>query len=183
MNEFDLSPVAKLHRFAARPVHLVKVICQMILGLGLAIALIAKVYMFVLTDHQCVADVNTLGNSILCTDTLAIMAYALALSAGFELAYRMFSDGIQGAIDPLIVGVSAAFLLIVSSLSLDNVDWQLAMLLTSLTLTIGALLYCRERFALHALDGVEAGYNTKQGAGSAAQPQHSDSSDFQQSDH
>jgi len=138
--------------------------------------------MFVLTDHQCVADAHTLGNSILCTNTLAIMAYALALSAGFELAYRMFSDGIQGAIDPLIVGVSAAFLLIVSSLSLENVDWQIAMLLTSLTLTIGALLYCRERFALHALDGVETEYTVKQNAGSGAQ-QHDDSIDFQQSDH
>lgn len=166
MNEFELSPVAKLHRFAARPVHLVKVICQMLLGLGLAIALIAKVYMFVLTDHQCAVDATTLGNSIRCTDTLAIMAYALALSAGFELAYRMFSDGIHGAIDPLIVGVSAAFLLIVSSLSLENVDWQIAMLLTSLTLTIGALLYCRERFALNAIDNNSSEDNARKARGS-----------------
>lgn len=182
MNEFDLSPVAKLHRFAARPVHLVKVICQMLLGLGLAISLIAKVYMFVLTDHQCVADANTLGNSIRCTNTLAIMAYALALSAGFELAYRMFSDGIQGAIDPLIVGVSAAFLLIVSSLSLENVDWQIAMLLTSLTLTIGALLYCRERFALDTTVAVTSVQKATQFTGSETQAQQ-DSGNFRQSDH
>jgi len=149
MNDFELSPAARLYRFAVRPAYLVKVICQMVLGLGLALAFIAKIYMFVLTDHQCLADTHTLGNSIRCTNTLAIMAYTLALSAGFELAYRMFSDGIQGAIDPLIVGVSSAFLLIVSSLPSENVNWQIAMLLTSLTLTVGALLYCRERFGLY----------------------------------
>lgn len=149
MNESELTPVARLYRFAARPVYLVKVICQMLIGLGLAIALIVKIYMFVLTDHQCLADAITLGNKIRCTDSLAIMAYALALSAGFELAYRMFGEGIQGVIDPLIVGVSSAFLLIVSSLTLEKVDWQLALLLTSLTISIGALLYCKERFALN----------------------------------
>jgi len=149
MHEHEMTPATRLYRFAARPAYLVKVICQMLLGLGLAIAFIAKVYMFVLTDHQCVADANSLGNSIRCTNTLAIMGYALALSAGFELAYRMFSDGIHGAIDPLIVGVSSAFLIIVASLTLENVNWQIAMLLTSLTLTVGALLYCRERFGLH----------------------------------
>ncbi len=182
MNEQELTPVARLYRFAARPVYLVKVICQMLLGLGLAIALIAKVYMFVLTDHQCLADSHSLGNSIRCTNTLAIMAYALALSAGFELAYRMFSDGIQGAIDPLIVGVSSAFLFIVSSLSLDKVDWQIAMLLTSLTLTIGALLYCRERFSLQGGHGVVARGNDTSGDGGSVQSQSQFAGNYQQSD-
>lgn len=160
MNDPSLSPAHRLYRFFARPAYLVKVICQMLLGLGIAIALIAKVYMFVLTDHQCVADTNTLGNSIRCTGPLAIMAYGLALSAGFELAYRMFSDGLHGAIDPLIVGVSSAFLLLVSSLSLDNVNWQVAMLLTSLTLTVAALLFCRERFGLYSGSSNSAIHNT-----------------------
>lgn len=155
MNESELTPVARLYRFAARPVYLVKVICQMLIGIGLAIALIVKIYMFILTDLQCMSDTISLGNKIRCTDTLAIMAYGLALSAGFELAYRMFGEGIHGAIDPLIVGVSSAFLFMVSSLTLEKVDWQVALLLTSLTLTIGALLYCRERFSSYISgDGV-----------------------------
>jgi len=174
MNDSDLSPAARLYRFAVRPAYLVKVICQMLLGLGLAIAFIAKIYMFVLTDYQCVAEAKSLGNSIRCTNTLAIMAYALALSAGFELAYRMFSDGIQGAIDPLIVGVSSAFLLIVSSLPLENVNWQVAMLLTSLTLTVGALLYCRERFGLTLHDP------DKQAVAKEEPPQNSSYGNYQQ---
>lgn len=179
MNETELTPVARLYRFAARPVYLVKVICQMLIGLGLAIALIVKIYMFVLTDYQCLADTVTLGNKIRCTETLAIMAYALALSAGFELAYRMFGEGLQGAIDPLIVGVSSAFLLIVSSLTLEKADWQLAMLLTSLTLTIGALLYCKERFASnHSAESSTA--NRQNTRSSEAYSRQDDSSHYQQ---
>jgi len=60
MNDLDNSPAARLYRFAARPAFLIKVICQMLLGLGIAIALIAKVYMLVLTDYQCLAETNTL---------------------------------------------------------------------------------------------------------------------------
>jgi len=145
MNDLDNSPAARLYRFAARPAFLIKVICQMLLGLGIAIALIAKVYMLVLTDYQCLAETNTLGNRIRCANTLSIMAYGLALYAGFELAFRMFREGIQGAVDPLIIGVCSAFLLILSMLSLENASWQIAMLLTSLTLTVVALLFFRYR--------------------------------------
>jgi len=143
MSNLDNSPAANLYRFAARPAYLIKVICQMLLGLGMAITLIAKVYMLVLTDYQCLADTATLGNRIRCGNTLAIMAYGLAFYAGFELAFRMFRDGIQGVIDPLIIGVCSAFLLILSMLNLDNANWQVAMLLTSLTLTVVALLFFR----------------------------------------
>lgn len=148
MNNQDLSPAARLYRFAARPSFLIKVICQMILGAGIAVALIAKVYMFVLTDHQCLADSFSLGNKIRCANTLTIMAYALALSAGFELAYRMFSDGLNATIDPLIAGVSSALLLLAASLTIEKSTWQVALLMTSLTLAIVALLFCRERFDL-----------------------------------
>jgi len=66
MNNLDNSPAANLYRFLARPAYLIKVICQMLLGLGMAITLIAKVYMLVLTDYQCLADTVTLGNRIRC---------------------------------------------------------------------------------------------------------------------
>ncbi len=146
----ELTSAARLYRFAQRPSYLIKVICQMLLGIGIAIGLIAKVYMFVLTDYQCQADSMTLGNKIRCENTLAVMAYGLALFAGFELAYRMFVEGTHGAIDPLLIGVSSALLLVVSSLSLESATWQVALLLTSLTFAIVALLFCRERFTFGA---------------------------------
>jgi len=146
MNASELTPAARLQRFFARPSYLVKVICQMIIGIGIAIALIAKVYMIVLTDYQCVAETQTLGNKIRCGNTLAILASGLALSAGFELAYRLFSEGIQSAIDPLIISVCSAILLLISALGIENASWEIAIMLTSLTLTVAALLFCRERF-------------------------------------
>lgn len=162
MNNLDNSPAANLYRFLARPAYLIKVICQMLLGLGMAITLIAKVYMLVLTDYQCLADTVTLGNRIRCGNTLAIMAYGLAFYAGFELAFRMFRDGIHGVIDPLIIGVCSAFLLILSMLNLDNANWQVAMLLTSLTLTVVALLFFRYQITV-----MESG---KESAGSISKP-------------
>lgn len=146
MNAQELTPAARLQRFFSRPSYLVKVICQMIIGIGIAIALIAKVYMIVLTDLQCLADTQTLGNKIRCGNTLAILAAGLALSAGFELAYRLFSEGIQGAIDPLILGVCSAILLMISALAIETASWEVALMLTSLTFTVAALLFCRERF-------------------------------------
>ena len=56
MNETpDTSPAGRLAQIAQRPARLVPMICQMILGLALLIAIILKAYMAVLTDHQCVA--------------------------------------------------------------------------------------------------------------------------------
>ncbi|MEM7257221.1 MAG: hypothetical protein AAF404_07515 [Pseudomonadota bacterium] len=146
MNASEPTPAARLQHFFSRPSYLVKVICQMIIGIGIAIALIAKVYMIVLTDYQCMADTQTLGNKIRCGNTLAILASGLALSAGFELAYRLFSEGIQSAIDPLIISVCSAILLLISALGIENASWEVAIMLTSLTLTVAALLFCRERF-------------------------------------
>jgi len=153
MNDIGLTPASRLTRFAARPSYLIKVICHMLLGIGVAVALIAKIYMFVLTDYQCTVDLNTLGNKIRCGNTLSIVAHALALSAGFEFAYRLFTMGMHSAIDPLILGVCATFLLIVASLNIENASWQLAAIFVSLTASIGVLLYCKERFHIHVKSG------------------------------
>ena len=98
----DNSPAGKLVRGARRPARLIRTICQMILGAGLAVALILKVYMVVLTDHVCAADSISLGNTIRCTPTLVLLAYVLAISAGFDLAYRLF----EGDTDQILVPVT-----------------------------------------------------------------------------
>lgn len=146
MNNIELSLAERIHRFFSRPAGIVKVVCLMLIGLGVAVALIAKVYMIVLTDHQCATDSVSLGNKVLCINSLELVAYALGIVAGFEFAHRLFSNGISHAIEPLILGVCSALLLMISALKLENASWELAMVLTSLTLCIGALLYFRERF-------------------------------------
>ncbi len=147
MNSPHLTPAARLSRFTARPSYLIKIICQMLLGIGVAVALITKVYMLVLTDYQCQPDLNSLGNKIRCGNTLYIMAHGLALSAGFELAYRLFNVSIYSAIDPLIIGVCSAFLLTIAAMDIDTATWQIAAVIVSITFSLGVLLYCKERFS------------------------------------
>lgn len=116
-----------------RPARIILTVCQMILGAGLAVTLILKVYMLVLTDHQCVADAATIGNGIRCSPTLEIMAYGLALSAGFELAYLLFEGGMDRAVRPLVLGLGSGFLLLVSGLAPGAADWQAALTLTAVS--------------------------------------------------
>lgn len=126
-------------RYAAqvlRPARIIRTICQMILGAGLAVTLVLKVYMLVLTDYQCAADVISLGNAIRCAGTFEVMAYTLALAAGFELAYLLFEDSAERAVRPLLLGLSAAFLFILSGLTVETANWQLALTIATLSATL-----------------------------------------------
>lgn len=126
-------------RFVAhvlRPARIISSICQMIIGAGLAVALILKVYMMVLTDYQCVADTVTLGNAIRCTSSLEMGAYALALAAGFELARLLFEDTMEKAMKPLLLGLSSTFLFLLSGMSTENANWQIALTIVALTVSL-----------------------------------------------
>ena len=119
-----------------RPASIISSICQMIIGAGLAVALILKIYMFVLTDHQCAADSATLGNAIRCTPALEMAAYALALAAGFELARLLFESTMEKAMKPLLFGLSSTFLFLLAGMSEQTVDWQTALTIVALTLSL-----------------------------------------------
>ena len=119
-----------------RPARIIRTVCQMVLGAGLAIALVLKVYMLVLTDHQCSADAASLGNMIRCHSTLEIMSYALALAAGFELAGLLFERSMERAVRPLLLGLSAAFLLLISGLDAETASWRMAATIAVLSLSL-----------------------------------------------
>lgn len=119
-----------------RTAQIIRTFCQMILGAGLAVTLVLKVYMLVATDHQCAADAISLGNAIRCAGTLEIMSYTLALAAGFELAYLLFEDSDERAIRPLLFGLSAAFLFTLSGLNTGTANWQLALTILALSCTL-----------------------------------------------
>lgn len=143
-------------RFAAhvlRPARIIRSVCQMILGAGLAIALVIKVYMLVLTDYQCSADAASLGNMIRCTGTLELMSYVLALAAGFELAYLLFEDTLERTVRPLLMGLSAAVLMVISGLDISAVGWQLALTLLALSLTLFGGLAFRSWMATRERSG------------------------------
>ncbi len=139
----DTSPAARLLREIQRPARLVRAVCRMILGLALAITLIVKIYMVVLTDHQCVGDVTSLGNSIRCTSTLLLMAAVLALSAGFDLAYRLCFESIEQAITPAILGLGGTFLVVLDTAAGVGFGWREALVVMPLTASLAGLLWVR----------------------------------------
>ena len=141
--EQDNSPAGKLVRGARRPARLIRTICQMILGAGLAVALILKVYMVVLTDHVCAADVESLGNAIRCTPTLEILAYVLAISAGFDLAYRLFEHDMDRLMPPLTLALGATMLSLLSRMQDDQIDWWHALVIVSLVASIAGICLLR----------------------------------------
>ena len=125
-----------------RPALIIKTILQMILGAGLVIALIVKVYMLVLTDLVCTGEAASLGEAIRCTDTLQITGFVFALAAGIEgasLFFRRAADLVQ----TMMLSVAAA-LFITLSVQLDGVaDRRLSLAIFTLTTIIAGLVFGR----------------------------------------
>ena len=141
--EHDNSPEGRLVRGARRPARLLRTICQMILGAGLAVTLILKVYMIVLTDHVCAADVESLGNVIRCTPTLAILAYVIAISAGIDLAYRLFEHDMDRVLAPLTLGLGAAVLSLLNGMQEGEPHWWHSLVIVSLVASLAGIQWLR----------------------------------------
>ncbi|NEI03034.1 hypothetical protein [Rhizobium leguminosarum] len=93
-----------------RPAATLVTICQMLLGLGLAITLVLKVYMLVFTDQVCIADGATLGNIIRCTPTLSLLSNFLIVVAGFRFAGQMFTQAPHVVLEPLLLALTGVLL-------------------------------------------------------------------------
>jgi hypothetical protein len=110
----------------------VKIILQMLIGIGIIALLIFKLY-YILTDG---GFPNLLHiESILKLPTLEIVSRGLAYSAGVELAYMLFTPGPDEAIEPLILGLAAALLLSISKIKDPNIYLALEIALYVLVLT------------------------------------------------
>jgi hypothetical protein len=123
------SPVQSLYRAFERPARIIAVVAWMLLGLGLAVALVLKVYMVIFTDHVCLADTATLGNAIRCAPTLELVAQALMLAAGFGAASVLFSPRPHDLAPPLLIGVVAVLLQLLAGVASSPSPWQTAIIL------------------------------------------------------
>lgn len=119
-----------------RPALIVKSVLQMILGAGLVIALIIKVYMLVLTDLVCTGEGGSLGEAIRCADTFQIVGYVFALAAGFEGASLFFSRVGADMLQTLMLAVTATLFLALSVQMNGVADWRLSLAI----LTLAALI-------------------------------------------
>jgi hypothetical protein len=87
-----------------------KIRLQFVIGAGLVILLGVKLVcsLFRLSCH--------LVQPLVALNTLQLVANALEYSAGIELAYTLFTEGPDEAVEPVIMGLAAAMLLVISKL-------------------------------------------------------------------
>lgn len=139
-------PADRLRAVIARPARLVRTICQMILGLGLAIGVILKIYMLILTDYQCEAEVQTLGNLIRCTPTLVMLGYTIALASGFAIAYRLIAGDMgRHILRPVILGVASVLIIYVALLDPAEANWRRALELGTLAVLLLGTVWLASR--------------------------------------
>ncbi len=128
-----------------RPALIVKTVLQMILGAGLVIALIVKVYMLVLTDLVCGGDGASLGEAIRCADTFQITGYVFALAAGFEGASLFFRRAGADMSQTLMLAVTATLFLALSVQMNGVADWRLSLAIFTLAVLIAGIIFGRVR--------------------------------------
>ncbi|MEP1614029.1 MAG: hypothetical protein ABJL72_19175 [Roseobacter sp.] len=141
MPDQKLSYDIAFFRAFQRPAWVVMMVAQMILGLGLAITVILKIYMLVFSPFICGADEGTLGNLIRCTGTLEIIAHFFLAMAGFRFAAFMFIDRPRMLLGPLMLGLSGVLLMFVSELTLASASWPVAATVLVLFSAIMAIVF------------------------------------------
>lgn len=106
-----------------RPAVTLVTICQMLLGLGLAITLILKIYMLVFTDQACIADGTTLADIIRCTSTLSLLSSFLIMLAGFRFAALMFTEAPHLLLQPLLLALTGVLFQYLAGLNDAAAAW------------------------------------------------------------
>lgn len=135
------SPAQTLYRAFERPAQVVAIVARMLLGLGLAAALVLKVYMAIFTDRACLADVDTLGNAIRCAPTLDLVAQTLLFAAGFGAASALFSARPYDLAAPLLIGVVAVLMQVLSDVVGSPSPWQTAIILTAMLVLLAGVFF------------------------------------------
>lgn len=129
MDPRNQHPAAILVKALERPAFTLMIVCQMLVGLGLAIALVLKVYMLIFTDQVCAADGTTLGNMIRCTQTLELLAQFLIMVAGFRFAALMFTMSPFQLLQPLLLALVGVLLLFLSDLTVAQTTWYASLIM------------------------------------------------------
>jgi hypothetical protein len=124
----------------APPAYTIKVALQMVIGLCTVIALgWALTAIFIGQYHH----VQHLYMDAAHTSILVITA-GLAAAAAVELAYTLFTPGPDEAVDPLMLGLAAGILLLVTRDRIP-VGWQFFGIIVGV-IALGTLFYIRRRF-------------------------------------
>lgn len=93
----------------------IKVILQMLIGVGIIIFIGLKLIGFITWARQ-FAFIDAIHK----LQTLDIIGQALIVASAIELAYTLFTDGPDEAVDPLIMGLAATVLLGIAKIKHDS---------------------------------------------------------------
>jgi hypothetical protein len=97
----------------------VKIVLQFLIGIGLVLLLLVKLIPWLCTLIPWDIVAHRIQH-LITLSPLDLVATALAYSAGFELAYTLFTPGPDEAVEPVIMGLAAAMLLEFSKV--DRID-------------------------------------------------------------
>jgi len=124
-----------LYENLREPAQGVKVLLQMVVGVAGAAVVIVVV----------LADIHGHRSAIFIEQhSLSIIAFSLAVAASLELAYTLFTPGPDEAIDPLLLGISAVFLYLVSKQ--DALTWTAGISVVLFAATLTILFWVRQHF-------------------------------------
>jgi hypothetical protein len=135
------------HRFYSwfkGPAESVKIGAQMVIGFAIVVILLGKLVLHMILPFC--PNPGWILPFFVKNDPLTLIGYALVLSAGVELAYMLFTPGPDEALDPLILGLAAAALLVLSRLKGGRVTWEIGFTILVITLALGFMFSIRHRY-------------------------------------
>lgn len=107
-SSFKGAPGKWLYRTLKPWAHGVKVLLQMLIGIG------AVVDVGIHVAHSVATRTGTAPFAPSVDVSVRVIAYALAVAAAIELAYTLFTPGPDEALDPLMLGVSSGILILIT---------------------------------------------------------------------
>ena len=126
-----------------RAARIVALVMRMVVGLGLAVALVVKTYMLVLTDLTCDPAGTSLGNTIRCAPILDVVAASVLLITGLGLAAALISPNRIRLQETLTMGLCGVVIGFLSDVTLTEATWQTALVLMALFFPLLVLMVIR----------------------------------------
>ncbi|MEP3330721.1 hypothetical protein [Sedimentitalea sp.] len=144
MSDQDTNTDVRFFAAFQRPAWVIMMVAQMLLGVGLAVALVVKYYMAIFgVTGACLPDTETIGNLIRCTPTLEMVSHFIFGVAGFRFAAVMFQDRIRAIFPPLILSFAGVLLLFVQNVTPPEATWSVAAVIVALLGCVAAATAAR----------------------------------------
>ena len=120
----------------------VKVALQMAIGILVVLLLGARIASHFYELRRILGAIPSVQGFVVSTGTLAIVSKGLAYSAGLDLAYMLFTQGIDEAFDPVVLALASAVIFLASK---EPITWGKALAALLLTMSIGVVYWVKRK--------------------------------------